>query len=145
MHYKIRSFNIHRFEFVFNSSNLSFSFSRLRANYLKNFANKNKAVCCQKVGGWTLLRGPCGWDASTLKLLPKIYQYLCNRTTYQCFVFSLRSTSVHLRNNTFILRKVVENLYDMAYQKYCKIVVSKESCLHYVTLPFEGFSRAFPS
>ena len=47
---------------------------------------------------------------------------------------SLRSSRVHLHNNTFILRKVVENLFDMAYQKYCKIVISKEVCLHYVTL-----------
>ena len=48
---------------------------------------------------------------------------------------SLRSSRVHLQNNTFILRKVVESLCDMAYQNYCKIVISKEVCLHYVTLP----------
>ena len=28
----------------------------------------------------------CGWDESTTKLLPKIHQYLCNRTTCECFV-----------------------------------------------------------
>ena len=49
---------------------------------------------------------------------------------------SLRSTRVHLRNNTFILRKIVENHCDMAYQKHCKIVISKEVCLHCVTLAF---------
>ena len=27
-----------------------------------------------------------GWGESTRKLLPKIHQYLCNRTTYECFV-----------------------------------------------------------
>ena len=48
---------------------------------------------------------------------------------------SLRSSRVHLQNNTFILRKVVEYLYDMAHQKCCKIVVSKDVCLQYVTLP----------
>ena len=41
--------------------------------------------------------------------------------------------NLRLENNTFIVRKVVENHCDMAYQKYCKIVVSKEVCLHYVT------------
>ena len=48
---------------------------------------------------------------------------------------SLRSSRVHLQNNTFILRKTAESLCDMAYQKYCKIVISIEICLHYVTLP----------
>ena len=48
---------------------------------------------------------------------------------------SLRNTRVYLQKNTFILRKVVENHCDMAYQKCCKIAVSKEGCLHYVTLP----------
>ena len=33
---------------------------------------------------------------------------------------SLRSTRVHLQNNTFILRKTVESLCDMAYQEDCK-------------------------
>ena len=27
-----------------------------------------------------------GWGESTIKLLIKIHQYLCNRTTYECFV-----------------------------------------------------------
>ena len=55
----------------------------------------------------------------------------CNRTTYKCFVcFST------FQNNTFILRKVVENLCDMTYQKYCKIVVLKDSRLLYVTQLF---------
>ena len=27
-----------------------------------------------------------GWAESTAKLLSKIHQYLCNRTTYECFV-----------------------------------------------------------
>ena len=96
------------------------------------------------------------------------WKYLCNRTTYECFIrFSmkvkslssnqhlrflempfiltmvhhmsvsfvpLRNSRVHLPNNTFILRKVVENLCDRNYQKYCKVVVSKEVCLHHVTL-----------
>ena len=34
----------------------------------------------------------------------------------------------------FILR-IMENHCDTACPKYCKIVVSKEVCLHYVTLP----------
>ena len=33
---------------------------------------------------------------------------------------SLRSSRVHLQNNTFILRKIVENLCDMAYQNTAK-------------------------
>ena len=45
------------------------------------------------------------------------------------------SRRVHLQNDTFILRKEVENHWYMAYQNYCKIVVSKEVCLNYVTLP----------
>ena len=77
-----------------------------------------------------------GWDESILKLLLEIHQYLRNRMSEK-FV-SLRSTSVHFRNNTFFLRKVVETHCDMPYQKYCKIVVSKEFCLHYVTLPLKG-------
>ena len=48
---------------------------------------------------------------------------------------SLRSSRVHLQNNTFILRKTVEGLCDMADQKYCRIVISKEVSLHYVTQP----------
>ena len=76
-----------------------------------------------------------GWGESTRKFLPKIHQYLCNHTTYECFVcFSLK-LRVHLQNNTFILRKTVESLCDMADQKYCKIITLKEVCLHYVTLP----------
>ena len=77
-----------------------------------------------------------GWGKSTLKLLLKIHHYLCNRTKYECLSFvSLRSVRVHLQNNTFILKKAMENNGYMAYQKYCKIVVSKEVCLPYVTLP----------
>ena len=48
---------------------------------------------------------------------------------------SLQSSRVHLQNSTVILRNIVEDLCDVAYQKYCKIVISKEVCLHYVTLP----------
>ena len=54
------------------------------------------------------------------------------RQTSVSFV-SLRSSRVHLQNNTFILRKIVANLCDMAYQKYSKMVISKEISLHYVT------------
>ena len=39
---------------------------------------------------------------------------------------SLRRSRVHFQNNAFILRKIMENHCDMADQKYCKIVVSKE-------------------
>ena len=49
---------------------------------------------------------------------------------------SLRSSRAHLQNSTVILRNIVEDLCDTAYQKCCKIVISKEVCLHYVTLPF---------
>ena len=48
---------------------------------------------------------------------------------------SLQGSKVCLQNSTVILRNIVEDLCDMAYQKYCKIVISKEVCLHYVTLP----------
>ena len=48
---------------------------------------------------------------------------------------SLRSSRVHLQNNTIILRKTGESLCDMADQKYCKIFISKEICLHYVIVP----------
>ena len=44
-----------------------------------------------------------GWGESTLKLLLKIHQNLCNRTTYQCFVcFSIKHKAP-FSNNTFIL------------------------------------------
>ena len=75
------------------------------------------------------------WGESTLKLPLKFHQYLCNHVPYEfvvCFPTKDKSSS---SNNTFMLRKIVENLCDMAYKKYCKIVVSKEVCLHYVTLP----------
>ena len=48
---------------------------------------------------------------------------------------SLRSSRVRLQNSTVILRNIVEDPCDTAYQKYFKIVISKEVCLHYVTLP----------
>ena len=48
---------------------------------------------------------------------------------------SLQSSRVRLQNRTVILRNIVEDLCDTAYQKYCKIVISKEVCLYYVTLP----------
>ena len=48
---------------------------------------------------------------------------------------SLQSSRVHLQSSTVLLRKIVEDLCDTAYQKYCKSVISKEVCLHYVTLP----------
>ena len=48
---------------------------------------------------------------------------------------SLQSSRVHLQNSTVILKDIVEDLCDMADQKYCEIVFSKEVCLHYVTLP----------
>ena len=51
-----------------------------------------------------------------------------NHTTFKCFVsFFMTSKSPSL-TNTFILRKVMENLCDTAYQKYCRVVVSKEVC-----------------
>ena len=48
---------------------------------------------------------------------------------------SIQSSRVHLQNSTVILRNIVEDLCDMADQKYCKIVILKEVCLQYVTLP----------
>ena len=48
---------------------------------------------------------------------------------------SLQSSRVHLQSSTVILRNIVEDLCAMAYKKYCKIIISKEVCLHYVTLP----------
>ena len=50
------------------------------------------------------------------------------------FVSSQRSR-VHLQSSTVILRNIVEDIFDMAYQEYCKIVIAEEVCLHYVTLP----------
>ena len=62
-----------------------------------------------------------GWGKSTRKLLPKIHQYLCNRTTYECFVcFSTKLKSPS--SKYVILRNIVEDLCDKADQKYCKIV-----------------------
>ena len=68
----------------------------------------------------------------SMKLLLTIHQYLCNPTIYDCLVCFSANARVHLQNNTFILRKVVENLRDIDYQEYCEIVVSKEVCLDYV-------------
>ena len=48
---------------------------------------------------------------------------------------SLQSSRVHLQSSTVKLGNIVEDLCDTAYQKYFKIVISKEVCLHYVTLP----------
>ena len=39
---------------------------------------------------------------------------------------SLQSSRVHLQNSTVILRNIVEDLCDMADQKYCKIIILKE-------------------
>ena len=47
---------------------------------------------------------------------------------------SRQSSRVHVQSSTVILRNKVEDLCDTAYQKYCKIVISKV-CLYYVTLP----------
>ena len=46
---------------------------------------------------------------------------------------SLQGSRARLQNSTVILRNVVEDLCDTAYQKYCKIIISKEVCLRYVT------------
>ena len=111
--------------------------------YLKGTGSRNRKqtcylynlYCCPHVA-IVFCTDSGGWGESTTKLLQKIYQYLCNHTTYECFVcFSSKLKTVHLQNKTFILRKTVENLCDMAYQKYFKIVILKEVCLHYVTLP----------
>ena len=48
---------------------------------------------------------------------------------------SLQSSRVHLQSSIVILRNTVEDFCDTAYRKYCKIVISKEACLHHVTLP----------
>ena len=75
------------------------------------------------------------WGESTVMLLLKIHRYHCNHTAYECFVsFSAKFNSPSSKN-TSIMRKAAESLCDMAYQKYCKIVVSKEVCLHYVNQP----------
>ena len=44
----------------------------------------------------------------------------CNRTTYDCFICFSRTSRVHLQNNTFILRKVVENLCVKDYKNRAK-------------------------
>ena len=58
-----------------------------------------------------------GWGESTINLLLKIHQYLCNPRTCESLVCFSTNSRVHLETNTFILRKVVENLCDMAYKK----------------------------
>ena len=76
-----------------------------------------------------------GWSESKKSYLQKSTNiYAIARHMSVSFV-SLRSTRVHLQNTTLILRKVVENQCDMTYQKYRKIIVSNEVCLHYMTLP----------
>ena len=77
-------------------------------------------------------------EVNPQKVTAKVHQCLCHRKHMRVLVVPLRSTRVHFQNNNFILRKVVENLHDMDYQKCCKIVVSKEFCLHYVICPFNG-------
>ena len=52
---------------------------------------------------------------STRKLLQKIQQHLSNNKHMSVSFVSLRNSRVHLQNNSFILRKIVENLCDMAY------------------------------
>ena len=67
-----------------------------------------------------------GWGESTQKLFLKatnisaIVQHMS-----VSFVSSQRSR-VHLQSSTVILRNIVEDICDMAYQEYCKIVISKE-------------------
>ena len=52
-----------------------------------------------------------GWGESPIKLLPKIHQ-----VQHMSVLFvSLQSPRYHLQNNTFILRKIVENLSDMVW------------------------------
>ena len=75
-----------------------------------------------------------GWGESTIKLLLKSTNISAILLHMSVWFVSLKNLRVHLQNNTYILRKVVENVCDMYYQKYCKIVVSKEVCLQYVTL-----------
>ena len=48
---------------------------------------------------------------------------------------SLRSTRVYVQNSTFILRKILKNPCDLAYQIYCEIVISKEVRLHCMAQP----------
>ena len=91
-------------------------------------------LCCCPHVAIVFCKNSGGWGESTRKLLPNIHQYLCNRKTNKRWVLFSSKLKSPSSNNTFILRKTVENLCDMAYQKYCKIVISKEVCLHYVTI-----------
>ena len=75
-----------------------------------------------------------GWGESTRKLLQKSTNISAILQRMSVWFISLENSRVHLRNNTYILRKVVENLCDTDYQKSWKIIVSKTVCLHYVTL-----------
>ena len=75
-----------------------------------------------------------GRGESTRKLLPKNPPISLQSYNIRVFCLFLRSSRVHLESNIFILRKIVENLCDMAYQKFYKIVISKV-CLHYVNPP----------
>ena len=77
-----------------------------------------------------------GWGESTIKLLPKAYQYNCCHIQLVSISFvSLRNARVHLQSNTFAWSKLVENLCDMVFKKF-QIVVLKEGCSQYVIQPF---------
>ena len=72
--------------------------------------------CCPHVA--IVLRSDFdGWGEPTIKLLLKIHQYICNPTTYECLVYFSRKFKSPSSNNTYILRKVVENLCDKDNQK----------------------------
>ena len=76
-----------------------------------------------------------GWDESKRKLLQKSTNISGIVQHMRVSFVSLQSSRVCLQNSTVILRNIVEDLRDTAYQKYCKIVISKEVCLQYATLP----------
>ena len=81
--------------FIFSKRNFSFfvfkgtgSRNRKQTRYLYNL------YCCPHVAimFWTDFGG---WGEFTIKLLLKIHQYLCNCTTYECFVcFSTKLKSL---------------------------------------------------
>ena len=58
-----------------------------------------------------------GWGEFTIKLLQKSTNISAILQRMSVWFISLENSRVHLQNNTYNLRKVVENLCDMGYQK----------------------------
>ena len=97
-------------------------------NLLSHLCNP---YCCLHLG--VVSYTDCGgWGESIRKLLHTTNSSAIARHMSASFVF-VENSRVHLQNNTFMLRNVVENLCDIAYQRLCELIVLKEVCSFYVT------------